>query len=61
MKKKNYKKIHRLLPPSLEKVKVFIYGAILLKFETKQFHKFTNNNWNLKLLPLSPSHQKINF
>ena len=29
------------LPP--QKVKFFIYGAILLKFETENFHMLTNN------------------
>ena len=33
------------LPPS-KKVKFFIYGAILLKFKTKHFHMFANNNSN---------------
>ena len=28
----------------LKKVKFFIYGAILLKFDTKHFHMFANNN-----------------
>ena len=34
------------LPPPLPppKVKFFIYGAILLKFETEHFHVFTNND-----------------
>ena len=32
-------------PPSPhQKFKFFIYGAILLKFETEHFHMFTNNN-----------------
>ena len=33
-------------PPSSfpPKVKLLIYGAILLKFETKHFHMFANNN-----------------
>ena len=29
--------------PSLKKLKLFIYGAILLKFDAQHFHKFTNN------------------
>ena len=29
--------------PPLKVVKFFIYGAILLKFETEHFHMFTNN------------------
>ena len=32
------------LPPPPPKVKFFINGAILLKFETKHFHRLTNNN-----------------
>ena len=34
----------RPLPPLLKNVKFFIYGAIMLKFETQHFHMFTNNN-----------------
>ena len=30
----------------LKKVKFFIYGAILLKYETKHLHMFANNNWD---------------
>ena len=30
-------------PPPLKKVKLFIYCAILLEFETQHLHKFTNN------------------
>ena len=30
-------------PPPLKKVKLFIYGAILLKFETQHLHMFINN------------------
>ena len=40
---------------SRPKVKFFIYGAILLKYETQYFHMFTISNWNLdmgvRLLP----------
>ena len=32
----------KLLP--IKKVKLFIYSAILLKFESKHFHMFANNN-----------------
>ena len=32
-------------PPPLKKVKLFICSAILLEFETQDFHMFTNNNW----------------
>ena len=34
-------------PP--QKVKFYIYGAILLKFEMEHFHVITNNDlaWNL--------------
>ena len=31
-------------PPSSKIVKLFIYGAILLKFEKQYFHMFVNNN-----------------
>ena len=31
------------LPPP-PKVKLFIYGAILLKFETEHIHMFANDN-----------------
>ena len=33
-----------LPPPLLQTVKFFIYGAILLKFETEHFHMFANSN-----------------
>ena len=39
-------------PPPLDKVKVFTFGAILLKFETQQYHMCTNNNLNLNPPPL---------
>ena len=29
--------------PPLKKVKLFIYGAISLKFDAQHFHMFTNN------------------
>ena len=35
--------------PLLEKVKLFIYGAIVLKFEIQQFPMCTNNNWEYNL------------
>ena len=41
----------------LQEVKFFIYCTILRKFETKQYNKFTNNNWDRNLwirTPLSP-------
>ena len=30
------------LPP--QKSQIFIYGEILLKFDTEHFHMYTNNN-----------------
>ena len=44
-------------PIPLKKVKFFIYGAILLKFETEHFYMNTNNNLDLNLekgFPLPP-------
>ena len=35
-----------LAPP---KVKFFIYCPILIKFKTKHFHMFTNDNWDINL------------
>ena len=31
------------IPHPLKKVNLFIYGAILLKFEAQHFHMFINN------------------
>ena len=46
----------RFHPPApIEKVKFFTYGAILLKFETQQFHTCTNNNWDYDLDMGSPN------
>ena len=45
-------------PLPSQKVKLFIHGAILLKFETEYFHMLTNNNldYSLKMeVPLLPS------
>ena len=36
--------LHPLPLPPLKIVKFFIYGVILLKFETEHFHVFTNND-----------------
>ena len=33
-------------PPPSSNSQIFIYGAILLKFDTEQFHMLTNNNWD---------------
>ena len=35
-----------LLRLLLKKTEFFIYGAILLKFETKHLHMLANNNWD---------------
>ena len=36
-------------PPPLKKVKLFIYGAIFLEFETQHLHMFTNNTLQKKV------------
>ena len=36
-------------PINLPKVKFFIYGAILMKFETQHLYMFTDNNWDWNL------------
>ena len=33
-----------LLPSPPQKIKFYIYGPILLKYETEHFHMFTNND-----------------
>ena len=40
-----------LLPSHLDKVKLFIFGAIVIRFESKNFHLFTNNkqDYNFKI------------
>ena len=52
------------LPPftPTQKSFIFIYSAILLKFQAQHFYMFINNNWDLNLcrdgvpfLPLSPT------
>ena len=49
--------------PPLKKVKLFIYGEILLKFETEQFHMCTNNNrdnnLNMRVPPPSLPIKKV--
>ena len=49
------------LAPTPPKVKFFIYGVILLKFETDHFHMFKNIIFKWGFLAPPPSTLKVKF